>query len=131
MASAAHLEECDFTGSTTLVAAGSDAANSPSAEASYYFPCASAGATYHLACSVSDHCARGQKVSVHVSATEHAIDPADGAALLHSDSLARVMSLLGHRTDAATGFTYLDRGYGSEAAANVSLEMIWCAEGHA
>lgn len=86
----------------------------------------------HLACSVASHCASGQKLTVAVSRSEHAVDPTDGSTvLLHSDSLARVMTLLGHRSDPSTGFVYLDRGYTTEAAAEVSLEMIWCLEAHA
>ena len=125
MASASHLAACDFSGSTTLVPVGGVAANG------YYLPCASAGESIHLACSVSDHCsAGGQKLSVHVSSTVHAISPTDGATLLHSDSLGRVMTLLGYRQDGASGFTYLDRGYQTEEAAEASLELIWCLEAH-
>ena len=130
MASQSHLDTCDFAGSQTLVAVGAHAEGSPSGEASYYLPCATPGAEYHLSSSFGSACQRGQRLRVAVSATAQAIDPTDGTVLLHSDSLARVMALLGYRVDAASGFRYLERGYGSEAAANASLEMIWCLEAH-
>jgi hypothetical protein len=98
-------------------------------QAAYYLPCETAGTTLHLSCSHAGHCAAGQVLTVHVSATQHARDT-NGTVLLHSDSLAAVMTLLGHRVDASTGFSYLDRGYSSEAAANASLELVWCLEAH-
>lgn len=127
MASQSHMDACDFTGSTTLVATNTHAG--PTGQAAYYLPCETAGTTLHLSCSHAGHCAAGQVLTVHVSATQHARDT-NGTVLLHSDSLAAVMTLLGHRVDASTGFSYLDRGYSSEAAANASLELVWCLEAH-
>jgi hypothetical protein len=155
MASQSHMDACDFTGSTTLVATNTHAGPTgqvrhtpllarraarlvaPRAlttaaacsQAAYYLPCETAGTTLHLSCSHAGHCAAGQVLTVHVSATQHARDT-NGTVLLHSDSLAAVMTLLGHRVDASTGFSYLDRGYSSEAAANASLELVWCLEAH-
>ena len=87
MASKAHLESCDFTGATELVGVG-QGANS-AGEASYYLPCAEAGATYYLSCSVGSHCAAGQALSVHVSNSERVTNETDGSLRIHSDSLSR------------------------------------------
>lgn len=131
--SKAAYDACDFSSATTLAPINSPA-NAATGTASYYLPCGSTpGATKYLACSMASHCASGgQKLTVRVSATEHALDmtTTPPTALLHSDSLARVMRLLGHRTDTATGYTFLDRGYQTEASAEASLEMIWCLESH-
>lgn len=59
---------------------------------------------------------------VHVSSTQYAVDTA-GATVIHVRSLARVMSLMGPRVDAATGFSHLDRGYQSESVANTTLDV--------
>lgn len=131
--SKAAYDACDFSSATTLAPLNAPA-NAATGTTSYYLPCGTTpGAVKYVACSVASHCASGgQKLTVRVSATEHALDTSTTppTALLHSDSLARVMKLLGHRTDAATGYTFLDRGYETEAAAEVSLEMIWCLESH-
>jgi hypothetical protein len=126
MASESAYDTCDFAGSTTLAPVNAPAV---AGQASYYLPCAGAGQTYYLSCSVSDHCAQGQKVRVEVSPTERVFD-LQHQLLLHSDSLSRVMALLGHRTDPSNGWSHLERGYQTEANANVSLEMIWCLEAH-
>ena len=119
MASASHLSTCNFAGSRTLVGQNAAAVNGV---ASYYLPCTTPGETMHLACSVANHCTLGQRLTVHVSQTEYAISPVDETTvLIHSDSLARVMLLLGYREDPNTGFKYLDRGYQTEAAAEVSI----------
>ena len=125
MASEAHLTSCDFTGAQMLVAQ-----STTSGHASHYLPCRTPGASYFLSSSIGNDCASGMRQAVHVSPSTRAIDESTGEVLLHSDSLARVMRLLGHRTDPRSGFTFLDRGYDSEASANVSLEMIWCLEAH-
>lgn len=131
--SKAAYDTCDFSSATTLVPLNAPS-NSATGSTSYYLPCGSTPNTVkYVACSVASHCSTGgQKLTVHVSADEYALDKTTTppTALLHSDSLSRVMTLLGHRVDAATGFTYLDRGYESDAAAEVSLEMIWCLESH-
>ena len=129
MASAAHLDSCDFTGATTLVPIGAPA--NEHGVTSYYLPCnlTAPGESLHLSCSVGTHCAQGQKLTLTVDPA-HSVYADDGALLLHSDSLARVMILLGHRHEAATGFSYLERGFATEAAAEASLEMIWCLEAH-
>ena len=147
MASAAHYDTCDFTGSTTIVPLGTT-----DETAQYYLPCSTPGETLYLSCSVGTHCVQGQKVTVsalrqlararslpaqrvarrgggvafspqvHVSSTQYAVDPS-GATVIHVKSLARVMSLLGSRTDASTGFSYLDRGYQAESLATTTLEV--------
>ena len=128
MASAAHMDRCDFSGSATLVGVNASAVGGITY---HYLPCDHAGTTLHVACSIADHCARGQKLTIQVSTSEYAISPTDATTvLLHSDSLARVMRLLHYRADAHSGFAYLDGGYSSEAAAEVTLEMIWCLEAH-
>lgn len=129
--SQAAFDSCDFSAAETLVPVGAPAA--ANGLTSYYLPCTNPGSTLHLACSVSSHCASGgQKVRVHVSSTEHVFNTSDPAreVLIHSDSLARVHTLLGHRFDATTGFSHLDLGYHSEASANATLELIWCLEAH-
>ena len=128
MASATHHDNCDFTGATPLV--GLDEAAGPGGVASYYLPCETPGSTVYVACSISSHCAMGQKLTVHTSSTSRVHDPITGELLVHSRSLAGVMQLLGYRSEASSGFSYLERGYQSEAAANVTLDMIWCLESH-
>ena len=128
MASKAHLDTCDFTGATPLVNVG-DAAGATST-AVYYLPCTNAGEAIHLSCSVGTHCLSGQKMTVNVHPTIAVFDRGSGATVVHSRSLTRVYSLLGRRYNAATGFTHLDRGWQTEAAANSTLEMIWCLEDH-
>ena len=129
MASAAHLAACDFGGATTLVPTNS-AANAQGV-ASYYLPCnlTTPGGSLYLSCSVANHCAAGQRLTVDVSPHYRVFDT-DGTVLLHSDSLARVMTLLGHRVDPTTGFAYLERGYQTEADADATMDMIWCLESH-
>lgn len=126
-------DTCDFSSATTLAPLNSPT-NAQTGYTSYYLPCGNTpGVVKYLACSVASHCkSGGQKVTVRVSMTEHALDMSTTppTALLHSDSLARVMTLLGHRIDTTTRYTYLDRGYETDAAADVSLEMIWCLESH-
>ena len=80
--------------------------------------------TIQVGCSVADHCALGQKLSIHVSRSVHAL-AADGSALLHVDSYARVMALLGHTTD-AEGFVHLTRGFQTDHLAETSLDFVWC-----
>ena len=78
MASATHLANCDFSGATTLVPVGS--AGTGTAE--YYLPCATAGENIYLSCSVSNHCASGQKLTVEVSDSTHVFD-SNGEKLIH------------------------------------------------
>ena len=68
---------------------------------------------------------KGQKLSIHVSGSVHAL-AADGSPLLHVDSYARVMKLLGHTTD-AEGFVHLTRGFQTDHLAETSLDFVWCA----
>ena len=130
MASKTAFEACDFTGATELAPINSPA--NTMGEASYYLPCPTPGSVLYVGCSVSTHCSMGQKLEVQVSATERVVDKSTSpaTALLHSDSLQRVMTLLGYRVDSTTGYTYIERGYQTEAAAEISLEMIWCLEAH-
>ena len=151
-ASRAHYDACDFDGSTSLVAAA--AASSSSAAGgtggddggvltttSYYLPCATPGDEILLGCSVGDHCTRGQKRRVLVSHDVRALNSStasDGGGdvatpptpLIHVRDYGRVMSLLGHETDASTGFSYLRRGYQTDHLAELSLEFVWCLEPH-
>ena len=86
-ASQAHMEACDFTGAQELAPVQSDA--DAAATTSYYLACSTPGEAIHVGCRVSDHCARGQKLSVHVSGSVRAVDPADGhTPLLHVKSYA-------------------------------------------
>ena len=125
MASATHYDTCDFTGSQTLVPLAAE-----SGIASYYLPCSETGSQLYLTCSVPGHCAAGQKLSVRVSTSSRVFSTTDPSQiLLHSDSLARVMTLLGYRVE-SNGFVFLDRGFSTEASANVSLELVWCLEAH-
>jgi len=131
MASSAAYDACDFTGAIAVQPTNAPA--NSQGFASYYLPCTAApGSVLYLSCSVSDHCADGQKLAVHISRTAHAIDSSTEppTALLHSDSLSRVMTLLGHRVDGSTGYSYLDRGYQTDESAEVSLEMVWCLSAH-
>ena len=101
--SEAAFDACDFTGATTLAPINSPA--SSNGLTSYYLPCTT-GSTLYV-CSVGSHCATGgQKVKVHVSASEFVYNTAvNREVLIHSDSLARVHTVLGHRHDAATAST--------------------------
>ena len=119
MASKEALETCDFTGSTTLA---------PTTSSSYYLPCATPGESIYLSCSVSNHCAMGQRLTVHVSPSLYAVDTS-GLKLIHVQSLSRVYTLLGRRAE-SNGYVYLDRGYKTEAQASESLDLVWCLETH-
>jgi len=123
-ASQQHMEDCDFDGAQALAAAGGVAGTTTS----YYLACATPGEEIHVGCSVADHCALGQKLSIHVSRSVHAL-AADSSALLHVDSYARVMALLGHTTD-AEGFVHLTRGFQTDHLAETSLDFVWCLEPH-
>ena len=125
MASRQHYEACDFTDSVTLAPSG----DADGSQLGYYLGCSTPGEALYLSCSVGDHCARGQKRVVRVSASERAYDPQTNEPLLHVTSLRRVMSLMGYRVD-ADGGAHLDRGYGTEAAAEHTLEYVWCLEAH-
>ena len=72
-ASKQHMENCDFDGAQPLGAVG-DAGTTTS----FYLACATPGEEIHVGCSVADHCARGQKLSIHVSHSVHAL-AADGS----------------------------------------------------
>merc|ERR1719247_3317973 len=122
-ASKQHMENCDFDGAQPLAAVG-DADTTTS----FYLACATPGEEIHVGCSVADHCAQGQKLSIHVSHSVHAL-AADGSPLLHVDSYARVMKLLGHETD-AEGFVHLTRGFQTDHLAETSLDFVWCLEPH-
>ena len=125
MASQAAYDSCDFTGAQTLVAVGSGV----DGLAQYYLPCSTPGETIYLSCSVGTHCAEGQKVTVHVSSSQYAVD-SSGATLIHVKSQARIMALMGYRVDPTTGFAYLDRGYQTETLASTTLDLVWCLEDH-
>ena len=123
-ASKQHMEDCDFDGAQSLAAAGGAAGTTTS----FYLACATPGEEIYVGCSVADHCARGQKLSINVSPSVHAL-AADGSPLLHVDSYARVMDLLGHTTD-AEGFVHLTRGFQTDHLAETSLDFVWCLEPH-
>lgn len=120
-ASKQHMEDCDFNGAQPLAVAG----GAPGTTTSFFLACATPGEEIHVGCSVADHCAQGQKLSIHVSGSVHAL-AADGSPLLHVDSYARVMKLLGHTTD-AEGFVHLTRGFQTDHLAETSLDFVWCA----
>jgi hypothetical protein len=82
----------------------------------------------YLTCSVPGHCGLGQRLHVSVSSTVYAMDLDTGEPLLHSDSLARIYTLLGARP--AEYGTELSRGYQTEELAESSLELVWCLEDH-
>jgi hypothetical protein len=119
-ASKQHMEDCDFDDAQLLAAAGGAAGTATS----FYLACATPGEEIHVGCSVEDHCSRGQKLSIHVSPSVHAL-AADGSPLLHVDSYARVMDLLGHTID-AEGFVHLTRGFQTDHLAETSLDFVWC-----
>ena len=120
MASAEHYERCDFAGSVLLA---------PAAAGSHYLQCDEPGSAVYLSCSLYDHCERGQKVRVDVSATERAIDRTSGEALIHVTSLRRIMVLMGH-TMTEEGFAVLPRGYETNWKTDRTLEFVWCLEAH-
>ena len=119
MASKTHYDNCDFDGAETLAPVSGQAGSM--AMASYSFECDSPGDVVYLACSVASHCSIGQKVELTVSSTISVHD-ASGSTLLHMMSLSRMMNLLNHPA--------MDTGFGTEAQANSTLEMIWCLETH-
>ena len=128
----AAYDACDLSGHTVLAPPNPNQGRyASSTEASYYFECdeSLAGQTIYVACSLHDHCARGQKLKIRVSAAVRAYDPTTGDPLIHVTSLARIMALMGHRVDSQGG-AHLDRGYQTEALANKTLELVWCLEAH-
>ena len=68
-ASKQHMEDCDFDGAQSLAAVGGAAGTTTS----FYLACATPGEEIHVGCSVADHCARGQKLSINVSPSVHAL----------------------------------------------------------
>ena len=103
MASAAHLDSCNFTGSQTLVGTGQMSGGTQFS--SYFLPCETPGATMHLSCSVGSHCLQGnQRLTVSVSNTARVFDASGGSLLVHSQSLDQVYRLLGRRYDAPASF---------------------------
>ena len=103
MASAAHLDSCNFTGSQTLVGTGQMSGGTQFT--SYFLPCETPGATMHLSCSVGLHCLQGnQRLTVTVSDTARVFDASGGSLLVHSQSLDQVYRLLGRRYDAPASF---------------------------
>ena len=125
MASGAAYDACDFTGSTTLAAA------TGTGETSYYLPCTPAGSLLYVSCSIGGHCDAGQKVIVNVSSTVRAVDETTGDPIVHVDSLARIMTLMGaNEPPSAPGTTALPLGYNTEAIAEKTLEFIWCLLPH-
>ena len=128
----AAYDSCDLSGHTVLAPPNPNQGRyASSTKASYYFECdeSLAGQTIYVACSLYDHCARGQKLKIRVSAAVRAYDPTTGDPLIHVTSLARIMALMGHRVDSQGG-AHLDRGYQTEALANKTLELVWCLEAH-
>ena len=125
MASRAHYDGCDFEGAAVL--AGDAPARAGHGTNGYYYECAAPGEVAYLSCSIGDHCSRGQKVEVRVSATMPRRAERRAAAARHS--MARVMALLGYSVT-AEGFRTLTRGYQTEALANRTLELVWCLEPH-
>jgi hypothetical protein len=115
----AAFNSCDMSGAVTLAS---------TSRSSYYYDCATPGATVYLACSVGSHCAMGQKVAVTTSENVHAVDEASGEALIHVKSLKRVMTLLGAEegADAAA----LTRGFETDAQAEATLDLLWCLPAH-
>jgi hypothetical protein len=50
--------------------------------------------------------------------------------LLHVESIPRLLRLLNYHQDPTTGLFIMDRGYQTEALAEQTLELIWCALEH-
>ena len=119
MASKTHYDNCDFDGAQTLAPVSGQAGSS--AMASYSFECETPGDVVYLTCSVASHCAMGQKVELTVSSDISVHDPS-GSTLLHMMSLSRMMNLL--------NYPAMDTGFGTEAQANSTLDLIWCLETH-
>ena len=115
----AAFNSCDMSNAVTLAS---------TSRSSYYYDCATPGATVYLACSVGSHCSMGQKVAVTTSENVHAVDEASGEALIHVKSLKRVMTLLGAEegADAAA----LTRGFETDAQAEATLDLLWCLPAH-
>ena len=115
----AAFNSCDMSNAVTLAS---------TSRSSYYYDCATPGATVYLACSVGSHCAMGQKIAVTTSENVHAVDEASGEALIHVKSLKRVMTLLGAEegADAAA----LTRGFETDAQAEATLDLLWCLPAH-
>ena len=114
LASQAHYDSCDFTDAKRLVAP-----TSGSGTESYSYQCETPGETIYLACSVNSHCKMGQKVVVTTSSSVQ-VHPEPGG--VHMASLAATMHMLNHPS--------MDTGFGTEAQANATLELIWCLEAH-
>jgi len=113
LASQAHYDTCDLSGSVLL------AATSGSGMQSFSYHCETPGEEVYLACSVGDHCTRGQKVALTTSSSVN-VHPAPGG--VHMASLAATMRMLNYPS--------MDTGFGTEAQANATLELIWCLEAH-
>lgn len=117
--SAAALDACDVSQAVTIA---------PYAvRGQVHLPC-EPGQDLYLTCSVPGHCGLGQRLHVAVSSTVYAMDLVTGAPLLHSDSLARIYTLLGAKS--GDYGTELTRGYQTEEVAESSLELVWCLEDH-
>jgi len=114
LASQDHYNSCDFSGAVSLVAA-----TSGSGTQSYTYQCETPGEAIYLACSVGNHCNMGQKVALTTSADVRVHPAPDG---VHMASLAAVMHVLNYPS--------MDTGFGTEAQANATLELIWCLEAH-
>ena len=117
LASKEDYDNCNVNGAgaETLVAAEP----SGSGWSSYSYPCETPGETIYLACSTPGHCNMGQKVVLTTSSLVQT-HPAPGG--VHLDSLAATMRMLNHPS--------MDTGFGTEAQATTTLELIWCLEPH-
>ena len=128
--SAEALASCNFSATETLAPEG--------LTGEHHLHCVG-GETYYLACSVPGHCEAGQRVTVQASASVAAFDEA-GEPQLHVSSWARMMLLLGYVASdehestlgyvPGQGHARLTRGFGTEAVANSTLELLWCLLPH-
>jgi hypothetical protein len=114
LASQAHYDSCDFSDAVSLVAP-----TSGSGTQSYSYHCETPGEEVYFACSVGNHCNMGQKVALTTSSSVN-VHPAPGG--VHMASLAATMRML--------NYPKMDTGFGTEAQANATLELIWCLEAH-
>ena len=117
MKSKAHMESCNFEGATQLAGVGNGG------NQSFYYECTTPGEKAFMACSVGDHCKRGQKLEVRTSNDPWGrVKNADGSVKLHAQSLKDVMRLLNAPA--------MDAGFQTESQAEHTLEVIWCLESH-
>ena len=131
MPSAGAYETCDLDSNWTTLSPFSlpDGSTAPE-HVSYYYPCTIPNATAYLTCSVPGHCSAGQKIKIHTSATDFALNPHNSSEwLIHVESIPRLLRLLNYH-EGDDGLFVMNHGYQTEELATQTHELTWCAMDH-